>query len=174
MSHVPVIEINQEFGPRLVLTSGLSGEIKRDLCLNTDGILALSGESILPLHFKSIPPLEAKEEIGTSGWSKRGFITHDLLEGDYSIDLSFNWRASTSSKSFRAEVVLDGDYDNPLWEMEQRPRSSNSKQKQPASINIPMTGITAGTHTVELWYSCEDTNKVAYMSHVYMKIIQES
>jgi hypothetical protein len=168
MSHIPEIEIHPVNGPRLILSDG--NNKRRDLCLTSDGSVCLSGDVVTNIYFTDIDPVIITEETGTSGWSLKASLNGDFNAGDYEITISFNWRCTTASKSFRAEIVCDDDFDNPLYEMEQRAKTSNKSQKQPVTKFIRIDGLSAGTHKFELWFSCEDSTKLAYMSDVYFKI----
>ena len=168
MSDVPEIQIDPINGPRLVLTNSVGQ--RRDVCLTSNGTLALSGETFDELDFCSIPPLIEDEETGTAGWSLKGTLeSGNFKAGNHELTISFNWRNTTSSKSFLLELIQDDDYDNPIWEMKERPKTS-ADQMIPSTKVLYLQNLTEGVHKFEVWFRCEENNKMAYMSKLFMKI----
>jgi len=171
---IPSIEFDPTNGPTLLIAN-ISGDLV-NLTYSNDNSLMVSGATVsTKLFLDEFQPFQQKDETATAGWSNIGGLLFSNMEaGNYEVTVSFNWRTSTNKKGFLAEIVQDGDYDNPIWELNVIPKSANSKIKQGITKFIWINNLTGGSHSFDLWFACDDENKLAYMSDVYMKIERKS
>jgi len=80
-------------------------------------------------------------------------------DGDYEIIVSFSWTMSSNKYAFEANVLIDGDENNPI-------KILVDKNKYPKSSWIPATkvcqvALLAGSHRVSLVFRCNSSKGIA-------------
>ena len=90
--------------------------------MNNDGVFCLGGEPVkgVPAGYMDVTSMG---ESNSTGWSIKATMTPDVLDAEYFIMISFDWRTNSTAIDFEAKIEVDG---SPVWEMTDRINNSSS------------------------------------------------
>jgi len=164
MPDIPEIELDPVIGPILRIKSP-DGTFSKLLDMNNDGVFCLGGEPVkgVPAGYMDVTSMG---ESNSTGWSIKATMTPDVLDAEYFIMISFDWRTNSTAIDFEAKIEVDG---SPVWEMTDRINNSSSSMSVPVTRHIPIV-MTAGSPEINFSYRPSASNKKAYTSNVVLAI----
>jgi len=89
-----------------------------------------------------------------------------LVAGKYRLEWNYLWGYSTTVRSFRARITVDG---TEIWLMEQEP--NDNSDVMPASGKVYET-LTAGNHTIVLEFQTSSNGDTAKMRSAVLEVAQ--
>jgi hypothetical protein len=116
-------------------------------------------------------PSSVNDEIeATEKWTEA--ISKDIaieVEGDYEITISFDWNISGTKYIFHADLLLDGDSDNPIVSISDKSKYVGSDASR-FETKVSKQFLTEGDHNISLMFCSYNKKAIVKVNNILLNL----